>query len=134
MPSEKHAKQTRKWPYLPGQGTILLAAIAILAGTGLPWAVILGQLLWGSPLAITWTLWAGLMALAASAVPWRPVVVVSAVVGGGIAVFFSLWQTARILDRCLSLDCLPGPGLGFLLAGGGAALYQTARLVRAGRG
>ena len=120
----------QKCPYVPGQRTILLGALAILVGTALPWAVILGQLLWGSPLAITWTLSAGLMTLAGSAVRWRPIVLVSAALGGGTAVFFAVWQTVRILDRCLSLDCLPGPGLGLLLGGGGVAFYEAARLAR----
>jgi hypothetical protein len=77
-----------------------------------------------------WTLWAGLVTLAAAVVRWRRVVLVSAAFGGGVAVFFALWQTARIVDKCLSLDCLPGPGLGFLLAGGTAALYRLVRLLR----
>ena len=132
MTTKLGAREAKKWPYLPGQTMLLVGALAILAGTALPWAIVLGQSLWGSPLAITWTLWAGLMALAASAVRWRSVVLISAVAGGGTAVFFAVWQTARILDRCpLSLDCIPGPGLGLLLAGGGAALYQSARLLRA---
>jgi hypothetical protein len=61
-------------------------------------------------------------------VPGRTLALVSAAFGGGVATYIAVWQTARILDRCpLSLDCLPGPGLGFLLAGGLAALYQAGR-------
>ena len=68
------------------------------------------------------------MVLAASAVRWRFLVIASAALGGCIAVVFAIWQTVRIVDACFSIDCLPGPGLGFLLAGGGAALYYGARL------
>ena len=132
MTTKRRGTEAKKWPYLPGQAILLVGAIAILAGTALPWAVVLRQSVWGSPLAITWTMWAGLITLAASAVRWRTIVLISAVAGGGNTVVFAIWQTARILDRCpLSLECIPGPGLGFLLAGGGAALYQSARLLRA---
>ena len=125
------ADERRKWPYLHGQGILLVAGLGIIVGTALPWAVVLGQSLWGSPLAIMWSFWAGLMTLAGSAVRWRLLAVVSAVAGGGTAVAFAVWQTARILDRCpLSLDCVPGPGLGALLAGGGASLYWTATFLK----
>jgi hypothetical protein len=128
---ESRAEKRRRWPYLPGQEILLAAGIGIIAGTALPWAFVLDRFLWGSPLAIMWAFWAGLMTLAGSAVRWRPLALVSALAGGGAAVAFAVWQTARILDRCpLSLDCVPGPGLGFLLAGGGAAVYWSARLLR----
>ena len=102
-------------------------------GSVLPWAFILGELLWASPLALMWSFWAGLVTVAAAVARWRWVVLLSALFGGGTAVYFSIWQTSRILGVCgLSLDCLPGPGVGLLLAGGLAALYGAARLVRAG--
>jgi hypothetical protein len=92
---------------------------------------VLGQFLWGSPLAIMWSFWAGLITIAGSVVRWRTLALVSVAAGGGTAVAFAIWQTARILDRCpLSLDCTPGPGLGLLLAGGGTALYWGAKLLR----
>lgn len=107
---------------------MLLAAVGIFAGTALPWALVLGQSLWGSGQALTWTISAGFAVLAGSMVPLERLALGSAAFGGGVAVFLAVWQTARIVDRCpLSLDCLPGPGLGFLLAGGLAALYQAAR-------
>ncbi len=119
------------WPYLPAQQVALVAGLVIIAGTALPWAVVLGQSLWGSPLAIVWSFWAGLITLAGSAVRWRALAVFSASAGGVTAIVFAVWQTARILDRCpLSLDCIPGPGLGLLLAGGGAALFWSARVLR----
>ena len=72
------------------------------------------------------------MTIVAAWVPWRAIVLVSALAGGGTAVGFALWQTARILGVCpLSLECLPGPGVGVLLAAGGAALYQAAQVLRA---
>jgi hypothetical protein len=126
-----------RWPYFPGQGMLLLAAIAIFVGTALPWAVVLGEALWGSPQALTWTLSAGFAALAGSMVPLRSLALGSAAFAGGLAVGLAVWQTVRILERCpLSLDCLPGPGLGFLLAGGVAAAYQVAEplLARLRRG
>ena len=124
----------RRWPYFGGQANLLLAAIAILIGSALPWAFILGRLLWASPLAVMWSFWAGLVTVAAAVAPWRWIAVVSALVGGATAVFFAAWQTARIVEVCaVSLDCLPGPGVGLLLAGGLAALYRAAQLARIGK-
>ena len=123
------------WPYFPAQVVLLFAAIGMVVGAFLPWALVLGQGLQASLLALSWTLWAAIMTLAAAMVPWRVAVVVSAGAGGGTAAALAVWQTARILNRCpLSLDCLPGPGLGLLLAAGGAAAYQATRLVLSRRG
>ena len=123
-------QERARWPYIRGQRVILIGAIGIFAGTALPWLLILGELRWGSPLALSWTLWAGLITFAGAMVRWRVLVVLSAAAGGGTAIAFAVWQTYRILDRCpLSLDCLPGPGLGLLLAGGGAALYQCVQIL-----
>ena len=123
------------WPYFPAQVVLLFAAIGMVVGAFLPWALILGHSLQASLLALSWTLWAAIMTLAAATVRWRVVVVVSAAAGGGTAAVLAVWQTSRILDRCpLSLDCLPGPGLGLLLAAGGAAAYQAVRLLLGPRG
>jgi hypothetical protein len=121
-------RERRRWPYFPRQALLLFAAFGIFIGSVLPWALVLGQSLRGSPLAVSWTLWAGLMTIAAALVPWRIAFALSALAGGGTAVALAVWQTARILDRCpFSLDCLPGPGLGLMAAGGGAALYLAGR-------
>jgi hypothetical protein len=123
------AKRSRpNWPYFPPQFFLVFAAIAVFVGSFLPWALVLGQSLRGAPLAVSWTLWAGLMMLAAAFVPWRAVFLASALAGGGAAVGIGVWQTARILDRCpLSLDCLPGPGLGLVVGGGVASVYLAGR-------
>ena len=118
-----------RWPYFVEQLVLLFAAIGLVVGAFLPWALVLGQGLQASPLALSWTLWAAIITLTAAIVRWRAVVVASAGLGGGTAVGLAVWQTARILDRCpLSLDCLPGPWLGLLLTAGGAALYEALRL------
>lgn len=102
----------------------------MLLGSALPWAYILGRLLTASAVALMWTAWAGLVTIAAAVAPWRRVAAFSAFAGGATAVGFALWQTGRIVDRCgLSLDCLPGPGVGLLVIGGLAAVYRAARLV-----
>lgn len=124
-----------RWPYFPAQFVLLFAAIGMVVGAFLPWALVLGHGLQASLLALSWTLWAAIMTLTAAIVRWRALVVVSAAAGGGTAAGLAVWQTARILDRCpLSLDCLPGPGLGLVLAAGGAAAYQAVRLVLSRRG
>ena len=113
---------------------MLAASVAIFLGSALPWALVLGRFLWGSAAALTWTLSGGLLALAASLVRRRLLALASALGGGGIAVVFALWQTARIFDRCgLTFDCVPGPGLGLLLGGGGLAVYWAARAALAWR-
>lgn len=124
------ARRTSRWPYVSSQKILLLAAIAILAGTSLPWAIILGKALWGTPLAVSWTLWGGIMVLASAAVPSRKIVIASALIGGAVAVYFGIWQATRIVSKCFSFECLPGPGLGLLLTGGVVALYQTVRMFR----
>jgi hypothetical protein len=127
LPEPRFAK---RWPYFPGQGLALASAVAIFLGIALPWAVVLGDLFWGAPAALTWTLSGGCLVLAASMVRRYALVAASSLGGGAIAVYFAVWQTARILDRCrFSLDCLPGPGLGFLLAGGLGAAYVGVRLL-----
>lgn len=124
----KRSKQT--WPYFPPQFFLLFAAIAVFVGSFLPWALVLGQSLRGAPLAVSWTLWAGLMMLAGTFVRWRLLFLLSGGGGGGVAVGIGLWQTARIFERCsFSLDCLPGPGLGLLVGGGLVALYVVGRFV-----
>ena len=124
---------TRRWPYFRGQLQLLLAGVALLFGTALPWAYILGNLLNAAPLALMWSAWAGIVTVAAAVAPWRGIVLFSAFAGGATAVFFAVWQTAKIVGICsLSFDCLPGPGIGFLLAGGVAALYSAVQIVRTG--
>jgi hypothetical protein len=121
----------RRWPYFRGQVQLLLAGLALLFGSALPWAYILGNLLTAAPLALMWTAWAGIVTIAAAIAPWRPAVLFSAFAGGATAVAFAVWQTGRIVGVCsLSLDCLPGPGVGFLLAGGLAALHSAIQIVR----
>ena len=133
MPDDRTRK--RQWPYFPGQAGLLLPAIGMLLGSALPWAYILGRLLSASPSALMWTAWAGLATLAAAIAPWRAVAAFSALAGGATAVGFAVWQTGRIADRCgLSLDCLPGPGVGLLLIAGLAAVYRAVRMLRASAG
>jgi hypothetical protein len=121
---------TKRWPYLPAQGLALASAVMVFLGTALPWARVLGDSLWGSAGALTWTLSGGCLVLASAIVRRRGLAAGSALAGGAIAVYFGVWQTARIFERCgLTLDCLPGPGLGFVLAGGLGAGYVGARLL-----
>jgi len=132
MASAARAKtgERRRWPYYASQRTLLYSGLGIMIGAFLPWALILGQGLGASPMARAWTLWAGLMTLAGTMTRWRPMVVSSGLLGGGTAVYFSLWQTSKIVSSCLSAQCLPGPGLGLLLFGGGAALYWSYRMLK----
>lgn len=97
----------------------------------LPWAVFLGRALWGAPMAVTWALWAGLVTIAAAVVKWRTIAVLSGLAGGGVAVFFAIWQTVHMIDRCgFTISCVPGPGLGLLLLAGAAAAWHSVLLHR----
>lgn len=99
-------------------------------GAFLPWLLILGQSLRASPLAVSWALWAGLMTIAAASVRWRAMATLSAVLGGGGAVYLAGWQAAKLLGACVSFQCLPGPGVLVLLTAGAFALVQAFRLFR----
>ena len=132
MASAARAKvgERKRWPYFAAQRTFLYAGLGIILGAFLPWALIIGQPLGASPMARAWVLWAGLMTLAGTMTRWRPMVISSGLLGGGAAVYFSVWQTTKIVSACFSAQCLPGPGLGLLLFGGGAALYWSYRMLR----
>jgi hypothetical protein len=121
-----------RWPYLgTPQKALLLAGLGVWAGAALPWAIILGRVLWGAPLAVSWTLWAGLMVLAGASVRWPILAAASAAVGGGTAIWFGAWQGGRILSTCpLSTQCLPGPGIVVLVAAGAIAIVQARRILQ----
>ena len=93
-PGPPGGRERRRWPYFPGQGAMLLAAIGMFLGTAFPWALVLGEALWGSAQALTWTISAGFATLAASMVPGRRLALASAAFGGGIATYIAIWQTA----------------------------------------
>lgn len=124
--------QAARWPYFGVfQRNLLFAGAGAWISAALPWALVLGKALWGSPMAASWVLWAGLMTMAGAAVKWRSLAALSGVIGGGVAVFFALWQTTHIVQACsLSLNCVPGPGLGLLLIAGIVAIKNSYRLYR----
>lgn len=127
-----------RWPYLgPPQKRMLVAALAVWGGVGLPWFVFrpLGITRYASPLAASWVLWAGLMAIAGAVVRWKLVAVFSAVAGAATALSIGFWQTLVILDNCgfrFQLQCFPGPGVFVVQAAAGFALYQAYRMFRFG--
>jgi hypothetical protein len=90
-----------------------------------------------SPLALSWTLWAGLMTVAGAMARRRLVLVVSALGGGGTAVFLTGWQVVRLLRICggadmVGLRCLPGPGVALALTAGAFAVWQAWRVLATG--
>lgn len=121
-----------KWPYFGVfQRNLLFAGLGMWIGVALPWALVLGKALWGAPMAASWALWAGLIAIAGGAVRWRNLAALSGLIGGTVAVYFALWQTTHIVQTCsLSIHCVPGPGLGLLLIGGIVAITNSYRLYR----
>lgn len=120
-----------KWPYLgPPQKRLLIAGITMWVGALLPWVFVLGQSLRATPLAMSWALWAGLMTLAAASVRWRAIATISALFGGGGALYLAIWQSTTLFDACLSTQCLPGPGVMLLLGAGALGLLQALSLFR----
>jgi hypothetical protein len=132
------AKRPR-WPYFgQPQKRLLFAGFGIWIGTALPWFFFrpLGITRFASPLAASWLLWAGLMAMAGAVARWRVVALVSALAGGGTALFFGFWQMLVILQRCgfdLQLRCFPGPGVFLIQIAGAVALFQAWRLFQSAR-
>ena len=120
-----------RWPYFgKAQKRLLVSGVAIWIGAILPWVLLLGQSLRATPLAVSWALWAGLMTLAGASVRWRNVATLSAVLGGGGAIYLATWQATKLFGVCLSAQCLPGPGLVLLFAAGVFALVQALVLFR----
>lgn len=125
------ARDQRRWPYLGrAQKRLLVSGIAMWIGAFLPWLLILGQSLRATPLAVSWALWAGLMTIAGASVRWRGVAALSALLGGGAAVYLSAWQMTKLLGVCVSAQCLPGPGVAVFFGAGIVALFQAYGLFR----
>ncbi|MGH2698376.1 MAG: hypothetical protein ACRDJL_04160 [Actinomycetota bacterium] len=125
------ARAQERWPYLGrAQKGLLVAGIAMWIGALLPWVLVLGQSLRAAPLAMSWALWAGLMTLAGASVRWRNMATLSAVLGGGGALYLATWQSTTLFKACFSTQCLPGPGLVLLFGAGVFALIQALGLFR----
>ena len=75
--STRTPTQRPRWPYFGApQRRLVFAGFGIWVGTALPWFVFrpLGLTRYASPMAASWVLWAGLMALAGAVVRWRAAV------------------------------------------------------------
>lgn len=123
-----------RWPYFGApQKRLLFAGFGMWIGTALPWFIFrpLGISRYASPLAASWVLWAGLMALAGAVARWRILALFSALAGGGTALFLGFWQMLLILQRCgfdLQLRCFPGPGVLIVQVAAVVVLFQGWRL------
>jgi hypothetical protein len=128
-----------RWPYFgPPQKRLVFAGFAIWIGLALPWFIFrpLGIARYASPLAASWILWAGLMAMAGAMARWRLLALISALLGGGTALYIGFWQMLLILRRCgfdLQLQCFPGPGVLIVQATAVVVLFQCWRLFQDGR-
>lgn len=123
-----------RWPYFgPPQKRLVFAGFAMWIGLALPWFIFrpLGISRYASPLAASWVLWAGLMAMAGAMARWRLLALISTLLGGGTALYISFWQMLLILQRCgfdLQLQCFPGPGVLLVQVTAVAVLFQGWRL------
>jgi hypothetical protein len=126
--------QRPRWPYFgPPQKRLVFAGFGIWIGLALPWFVFrpLGITRYASPLAASWVLWAGLMAMAGAMARWRLVALISALLGGGTALYIGFWQMLLILQRCgldVRLQCFPGPGVLLVQAVAAVVLFQAWQL------
>ena len=122
------------WPYLGRpQRLLLFCGLAMWFGSLMPWVIIRPFNFSASALARSWTLWAGLMAIAGSMVRRRMLAVLSAVSSGAVVAYLTIWQLIRIFQDCslshmVRLRCVPGPGLVVVLAAGAVAIWQGRRL------
>jgi hypothetical protein len=128
------AGERPRWPYFgPPQKRLVFAGFAIWIGLALPWFIFrpLGISRYASPLAASWVLWAGLMAMAGAMARWRLVALISGLLGGATAMYMGVWQTLLILRRCgldLQFQCFPGPGVFIVQLAAGVVLFQAWRL------
>src|SRR5665809_103668 len=60
----------------------------------------------------------------------RAIATISALFGGGGALYLAIWQSTTLFDACLSTQCLPGPGVMLLLGAGALGLLQALSLFR----
>jgi hypothetical protein len=126
--------QRPRWPYFgPPQKRLVFAGFGIWIGLALPWFVFrpLGITRYASPLAASWVLWAGLMAMAGAMARWRLLALISALLGGGTALYIGSWQMLLILQRCgldVRLQCFPGPGVLLVQAVAAVVLFQAWQL------
>jgi hypothetical protein len=112
------------------------SAVAMWFAAALPWVVIRPVNFWSgaSALAVAWMLWAGLMTVGAAIARSRVIVVVSALSGGGTAVYLAGWQTLHLLRLChlddvAGLRCFPGPGVLLSVTAGLLAMWEGAHLI-----
>ena len=127
-------KARPRWPYFGSAQKILIGCgIGIWMCSSLAWVIIRPFNFPASALARAWVLWAGLMTMGAGIARWRMVAVISAVIGGGTAIYLGSWQLLKVFDDCdlshmLDLRCVPGPGLVMTLAAGFISVWQGWRL------
>lgn len=113
-----------------GSAAMLFGGVLLAIGSVLPWVQSpLGSLsgLAGPGL---WTLCAGVIAIAGALLPHRRVAMAHAALPGLAAMVLAAWQLARLVQISASTDSWGTlfPGIGLVLAGGGAVILIRAAL------
>jgi len=113
-----------------GSIAMLFGGLLLAVGSVLPWVQSpLGSLsgLAGPGL---WTLCAGVIAIAGALIPHRRVALVHAALPGLAAATLVAWQLARLVQLSASTDSWGKllPGIGLVMAGGGAVILIRAAL------
>lgn len=121
----------RRWPYAgPGQVRVVLAGLAILVGSFLPWVESAVGTFTGMAGPGVWTLYAGVLALAGGVLRRPRLAAANAALAGMLAVGLPLWQGLRLFEVCGGGACAPASGLVLVLAAGLVALAQVPGLWR----
>lgn len=118
----------------PGSGGMILGGLLMVLASPMPWVSTPVGNLSGLAGAGLWTLSAGFLAIAGALLPYRRVALVHAALPGIVVAVIVLWQLLRLVQVSASTDSWGKllPGIGLVLAGGGAVvLLRTAQRIRA---
>ncbi|WP_205856690.1 hypothetical protein [Phytoactinopolyspora endophytica] len=107
-----------------GSAAMLVGGLLVAFGSVLPWVSTPAGSLSGTAGAGLWTLCAGVVAIAGALIPHRRVALVHAALPGLAVAAIVAWQLARLMQLSATTDSWGKllPGIGLVLAGGGAVI------------
>jgi hypothetical protein len=118
-----------RWPYAGAdQLPLLLASLAMMVGSFMPWVMVGGMAMAGVNGAGLWTLYGASLGLAGALVRQRRLAAVSAAAAGALAVGLGGWQVVHLVGKVGLDGWHPGIGLVAVLIGGIIALRSAWRL------
>ncbi len=109
---------------------LLIATVAVVLGSFLPWiATAIGNVS-GARGAGLWTFYAAMLGLTGAFVPWQRVAAAQAAVLAVVAIALPVWQVVHLVTLVGVGGWLPGIGLVAVLGGGVTAAVAAWRLAR----